>query len=94
MSDLSHILIKPIVTEKSMGAVDAGRYTFEVHPEANKSQIKAAVKKFLNVDAVKINVINEKGKFRRFGKTVGRTKDRKKAVVTIKSGQKIELFES
>jgi large subunit ribosomal protein L23 len=94
MIDLSSIIIRPLVTEKSMGLSSSSKYVFEVRADANKYQIKKAMKDVLNVDVVKINVLNAPGKSRRFGKTTGRTKAFKKAIVTIKSGQKIELFES
>jgi large subunit ribosomal protein L23 len=94
MIDISRIIIKPIITEKSMRDTALGRYTFEVNPAANSYEIKKAVKEVLKVDAIKVNVINVGGKFRRYGKITGRTKSFKKAIITIKSGQKIELFES
>jgi len=92
--NLSQVLIRPIITEKSMDGSDLGRYTFEVHPDANQTLIKQAFKKFLRVDPVKINISNVKGKARRYGRTSGWTKSWKKAIVTVKPGQKIELFES
>lgn len=94
MIDLHDVIIKPLITEKSMGSTATGRYIFEIHPKANKYEIKQALKEVLNVDVLKVNVLYTPGKFRRYGKTTGRTQQVKKAVVTIKAGQKIELFES
>ena len=94
MIDLHNVLIRPIITEKSMSGSDSGTYTFEVHPQANKNQIKKAAQLFLNVDPININTSKVTGKDRRYGKTQGRTKSWKKAIITIKPGQKIELFES
>lgn len=91
---LSQIIIKPLITEKSMAAIDNNSYTFEVHPSANKVQIKQAMKTILDVDATKINLAHVSGKNRIFSRVLGRTKRRKKAIVKIKAGQKIELFES
>ncbi len=90
----SQIIIRPLITEKSMGMTSMGRYVFEVQKTANKYQIKKAMKEVLNVDTIKINIVNVLGKKRRYGKTTGTTSNYKKAIVTIKSGQKIELFES
>ncbi|OIQ00556.1 50S ribosomal protein L23 [Candidatus Wirthbacteria bacterium CG2_30_54_11] len=92
--DLSHVLVRPVITEKSMSGSSMGKYTFEVHIDANQHVIKAALKQFFSVDAVKINVMIVKGKERRYGKRIGHTKTWKKAIVTLKTGQKIELFES
>ncbi len=92
--DLSHVLVRPVITEKSMKGSSTGKYTFEVHLEANQHMIKAALKQFFNVDALKVNVLIVKGKERRYGRRIGHTKTWKKAIVTLKTGQKIELFES
>jgi large subunit ribosomal protein L23 len=92
--DASHVLIKPIITEKSMAGSSTGRYTFRVHPQANKILIKQAAKKYLNIDVVQVNTSWVGGKSRRFGRTQGTTKSWKKAIITVKPGQKIALFES
>jgi len=94
MINLSQVLIKPIVTEKSIAEADRGRYAFYVHPDSTKTDIIKAAKAYLDVDVAKVNVSKIPGKMRFFGKIQGRTKDRKKAFVSLKSGQKIELFES
>ena len=92
--DLSQVFIKPVVTEKSMSATEKLTYVFEVHPDANKNQIKKAAKEYLKVDVISVNTTKMLGKDRRYGKSMGRTKTWKKALISIKPGQKIELFES
>lgn len=92
--DPYEVLIRPIVTEKSGFQSDKlNRYSFEVDVRANKHQIKDAVERVFNVDVVAVNVMNIRGKRRRWGRIEGRTKDWKKAVVTVASGQSIQLFE-
>jgi large subunit ribosomal protein L23 len=92
--DPYQVLIRPVVTEKSSFQSDhLDRYTFEVDVRANKHQIKQAVEQVFNVDVVAVNVIRVQGKQRRWGRIVGRTKDWKKAVVTLRPGQTIQVFE-
>lgn len=89
------VILKPIVTEKSMNAMAEKKYTFQVHPEANKSQIKEAVEKMFDGTKVKnVNTMNLDGKKRRRGMVVGRTAKTKKAIVTLTEDSKdIEIFE-
>ncbi len=89
------VILKPIVTEKSMNAMSEKKYTFQVHTEATKTQIKEAVEKMFEGTKVKsVNTMNLKGKKRRRGMTVGRTAKRKKAIVTLTEDSKeIEIFE-
>ena len=88
------VLRRPIVTEKSNLQSDyLNRYTFEVDVRANKHQIKHAVEQVFDVQVVAVNVMNVRGKERRLGRVVGRTRDWKKAIVTLASGQTIQLFE-
>lgn len=91
--DLYQVIRRPIVTEKSTMLQGEGKYTFEVAVEANKPLIKQAVQKAFNVEVASVNTVIMKGKVKRIGRSVGRTKDWKKAVVTLKLGQKIEFFE-
>ena len=70
-----------------------GQYVFEVSPRANKIEIRKAIKKVYNVEPIKINVIRVAGKKIRYGRTEGRTKNWKKAVITLAPGQKIEIQE-
>lgn len=90
------IIIKPIITEKSMAEMGEKKYTFQVHPEANKIMIKEAVEKmFPGTKVDKVNTLNAKGKLKRRGNIVGRTAATKKAIVKLKADSKeIELFES
>ena len=89
------VILKPIVTEKSMNAMAEKKYTFLVHPEANKSMIKEAVEKMFEGTKVKsVNTMNMDGKKKRRGYTVGTTAKTKKAIVTLTENSKdIEIFE-
>ena len=97
MADIRYydVILKPIVTEKSMNAMGEKKYTFMVHPEANKSQIKEAVEKMFDGTKVKsVNTMNQDGKNRRRGMVVGKTSKTKKAIVTLTADSKdIEIFE-
>lgn len=88
------VLLYPIISEKSYDAIDRGKYTFMVHPDSNKSEIKDAVEEVFEVKVLKVNTMRTKGKPRRRGWTVGRTATGKKAVVTLREGHSIEFFES
>lgn len=89
------IIIKPILSEKSYDGIPNKRYTFVVHPSANKSQIKAAVEEIFSVKVEKVNTANVSGKVKRLGRHEGKTASYKKAIVTLTSGSKaIEFFES
>jgi len=88
------VLRRPVVTEKGTRLGSENKYVFEVHRRSNKHQIKEAVEKAFNVRVVGVNVINVKGKARRArGGRVVHAPDRRKAVVTLAPGDKIELFE-
>ena len=87
------VLRRPIISEKNAALSAQNKYTFEVARDANKPQIKEAVEKAFKVNVVSVNVINVPGKMRRAGRSRGMTSPWKKAVVTLESGQKIELFE-
>lgn len=89
------VILKPVVTEKSMGAMGEKKYTFLVHTEANKTQIKEAVEKMFAGTKVKsVNTMNLDGKKRRRGNTVGRTAKTKKAIVQLTAeSADIEIFE-
>ena len=93
-NDHYNILKKPLITEKTTQMLEVGNWVaFQVHPDANKIQIKEAVEKVFSVKVVKVNTLVVPGKYRRFGKTVGHTKSWKKAMLRLKVGDKIELFE-
>lgn len=89
------VIIRPVITERSMNDMSEKKYTFYVHPEANKSQIKEAVEKmFEGVKVEKINTVNSDGKLKRRGAAIGRTAKTKKAVVKLTQESKdIEIFE-
>ena len=88
------VILKPVVTEKSMNAMGEKKYTFLVHPEANKSQIKEAVEKMFDGAKVKtVNTMNMDGKTKRRGMTFGKTAKTKKAIVQLTEDSKdIEIF--
>lgn len=91
----SHDIIrKPIITEKSMASMAEKKYTFIVHVDANKSQIKRAVEEVFNVKVESVNTINGLGKTKRMGVHVGKRPDYKKAVITLtEESNGIEFFE-
>ena len=97
MADIRYydVILKPIVTEKSMNAMGEKKYTFMVHPEANKCQIKEAVEKMFEGTKVKsVNTMNMDGKNKRRGMVVGKTAKSKKAIVALTEDSKdIEIFE-
>ena len=88
------VILRPVVTEKSMSGMGEKKYTFLVHPEANKTMIKEAVEKMFDGTKVKnVNTMNLDGKKKRRGMVVGRTSKSKKAIVTLTEDSKdIELF--
>ena len=89
------VILKPVITEKSMNAMGDKKYTFFVHPEATKTQIKEAVEKMFEGTKVKsVNTMNIDGKKRRRGMTVGKTATSKKAIVALTEDSKdIEIFQ-
>ena len=96
MADIKYydVLLKPVITEKSMQLMGEKKYTFLVHPEANKIQIREAVEKmFDGVKVASVNTINCDGKNKRRGAVVGKTAKTKKAIVTLTADSKdIEIF--
>jgi large subunit ribosomal protein L23 len=93
MARADEIIIRPIISERTMGLVEENKYAFYVDKRANKVEIKKAVEELFEVSVEAVNTANITGKNKRMGKTSGRTPDRKKAIVTLKPGSKIELFE-
>ena len=89
------IIVAPMITEKSMTGTAVSQYAFEVNPRATKTQIRHAINEIFKVDVIKINTINVGGKVKNFARrgvrTHGKQADWKKAIVTLKPGQKIEL---
>ena len=88
------VILKPVITEKSMAGMSEKKYTFLVHPEANKTQIKEAVEKmFQGTKVAKVNTMNLDGKTKRRGMTFGKTAKTKKAIVWLTADSKdIEIF--
>ena len=92
--DMYQIVKKPLVTEKGTVMLSEGnRVTFKVHLDANKIEIREAVQKIFNVTVLQVNTQVVRGKRKRFGKAMGQTKSWKKAMVQLKEGDKIEIFE-
>ena len=88
------IIIKPIITESSMDALQTGKYTFKVDRNANKIEIAEAIEKLFDVKVAKVNTMNCNGRTKRVGRYVGKTADWKKAIVTLKEDSKtIEFFD-
>ena len=91
------VILRPVISEKSMDETHRGKYTFAVHDDANKLQIKAAVETLFKVTVLDVNVLTtqrkEKSRNRRRGRVVGWTSPWKKAIVTLAPGDKIEFFE-
>jgi large subunit ribosomal protein L23 len=86
------VLLRPIITERSMSQTNSGRYSFAVARDATKPEIAAAVESAFKVEVVAVNTSHVRGKSRRLGRRVGRRPDWKKAVVTLASGQRIERY--
>ncbi|MCQ2469589.1 MAG: 50S ribosomal protein L23 [Ruminococcus sp.] len=88
------IILKPVITERSMDDLQAGKYTFKVAKDANKSEIKKAVETLFGVQVAKVNTLNVRGRAKRVGRFMGKTADWKKAIITLKADSKtIEFFE-
>jgi large subunit ribosomal protein L23 len=93
LKDARDILKKPVITEKSMDLVGQNKYTFLVDLVANKIEIKRAVEELFRVKVEKVRTIRYKGRLKRVRGRLGRTPDYKKAIVTLKEGNKIDIFE-
>ncbi|HHX39033.1 MAG TPA: 50S ribosomal protein L23 [Armatimonadetes bacterium] len=89
------IIQSPVVTERSVSATEDGKYTFRVNPDANKIEIREAIEQiYPNVHVVKVNTVSVRGKSYRLGRVKrGKRPDWKKAIVTLRPGEKIEIFE-
>ena len=93
-ADPRDIILRPVVSEKSYGLLESGRYTFEIRPDANKTQVKIAVEQiFAGVKVESVNTINRQGKRKRTRMGYGRRKSTKRAIVTLAKGSKaIDVF--
>jgi large subunit ribosomal protein L23 len=85
------ILLAPVVSEKTYSLLDEGKYTFLVDPRANKTEIKIAVEQVFDVKVASVNTVNRKGKSRRTKFGIGKRKDTKRAIVTLREGT-IDIF--
>ncbi len=92
--DLSQVVIRPVVSEKTYVLSAAGKYTFRVHPDAHRTQIRQAVEKMFDVKVVAVRTMSVKSKPKRRGVTRGRTRVWKKAIVEVAEGQTIPIFQS
>lgn len=91
--NLLDIIKRPVITEKSMLAMDEKKYTFDVDTRANKTLVKQAVEAAFDVEVKNVNIINVRPKYKRVGKYAGYTKKRRKAIVTLTENSKaIEIF--
>ena len=94
MPTIHRTIVRPLITEKSSAAYqDRGEYTFEVHPDATKPQIRTAIETLFGVKVTGVWTLNVRGKEKRMGKTVGRRPNWKKAIVKLREGDTIEIFE-
>ncbi len=88
------VIIKPVISEKSMDDAQEKKYTFKVDPRANKTQVKKAIEEIFDVEVEKVNIMNVKGKVKRMGRYEGKTAASKKAIVTLTPNSKeIEFFQ-
>jgi large subunit ribosomal protein L23 len=89
--DPRDVIIAPVVSEKSYNLIDDGKYTFEVDPRANKTEIKLAIEKIFDVKVGSVNTLNRPGKTNRTKFGTGKRKNTKRAIITLKSGS-IDIF--
>ena len=90
--DHRDVLLAPVISEKSYGLLDENKYTFVVHPDANKTEIKIAVEKVFGVKVTAVNTLNRPGKTRRTRNGLGKRKDTKRAIVSLAEGHRIDIF--
>ena len=93
-ADPRDVILAPVVSEKSYSLLDQNAYTFQVHPDANKTEIRQAVESIWGVKVLSVNTLNRKGKLKRFRFVQGRRPGSKRAVVKLAEGDKIEIFET
>ena len=91
--DAGQVIIKPIVSEKSYALATIGKYTFRVHPDAHKTQIRQAIEELFDVKVVGVATASVKSKPKRRGVTSGRTREWKKAIVQVREGETIPIFQ-
>lgn len=91
--DARHLIKRPVITEKTTKLMEENKYCFMVDPKANKTQIKQAIEAIFNVKVESVNTNNILGKMKRMGRYMGRRPSWKRAIVTLKKGNRIEFFE-
>ena len=91
--DASQVIIRPVVSEKTFVLAEAGKYTFRVHDHAHKTQIRQAIEELFGVGVVDVRTASVKSKPKRRGQTAGRTRHRKKAIVQVRAGDTIPIFQ-
>jgi large subunit ribosomal protein L23 len=92
--DASQIIIRPVVSEKSFVLAEAGKYTFRVADKAHKTQIRQAIEELFDVKVVEVRTSSVKSKPKRRGQTAGRTRKWKKAIVEVRAGDTIPIFQA
>jgi large subunit ribosomal protein L23 len=94
MKIIYNVIKKPLFTEKGMDLKEReGKILIEADPAANKHEIKQAMEEIFKVKVEKVATVNVKGKLKRFGKSIGRRSDKKKAIITLKKGEKLDFIE-
>jgi large subunit ribosomal protein L23 len=91
--DSRQVIIRPVVSEKSYALIAQNKYTFRVHPDAHKTEIRSAIEEIFDVSVVDVKTMKLRPKPKRRGYTSGQTRGWKKAVVELAAGDRIELFE-
>jgi len=92
IADPRDVIIAPVISEKSYGLLDENKYTFLVAPHANKTEIKISVEKVFNVKVIGVNTINRPGKRKRTRHGYGTRNSTRRAIVTVKEGDRIDIF--
>ena len=90
--DPTRVIIRPVVSEKTFVLAEAGKYTFRVHDDAHKTQIRQAIEQLFDVNVVEVRTMSVKSKPKRRAHTSGRSRQWKKAVVQVRAGQTIPIF--
>ena len=94
MRTVYDVILKPVISERSMDDVQLRKYTFKVATDANKTEVKHAIEEIFGVDVEKVNIMNVKGKVKKMGRSVGMTAKSKKAIVTLtEKSKQIEFFQ-
>ncbi len=92
IADPRDIIVAPVISEKSYSELNRNWYTFEVAPDANKTEIKIAIQQIFNVRVETVNTLNRQGKRKRTRFGLGKRKDTKRAIVSVASGDRIDIF--